>query len=161
MGLITGLDDESIIPTSSSFRSKLFRGSVVLFTGGTVVLGMNLGFRVFRWESAAPYYELLLMKNAVVTCIAAGPPITATVLVCHSAARRAISEIEISSIGDRPAYRRILYLPSPGLIKALSAGTTGTTGTPGRQINRSGLPPYRVTSEAIDILDAFCIFRRP
>lgn len=62
----------------------------------------------------------------------------------------------------RPAgYRRILYLPSPGLIKALSAGTTGTTGTPGRRINRSGLPPYRVTSDAIDILDAFCIFSHP
>ncbi|KOC67085.1 hypothetical protein WH47_11738 [Habropoda laboriosa] len=62
----------------------------------------------------------------------------------------------------RPArYRRILYLPSPGLIKALSAGTTGTTGTPGRRINRSGLPPYRVTSEPIDILAPFCIFSCP
>ncbi|KYQ59199.1 hypothetical protein ALC60_01785, partial [Trachymyrmex zeteki] len=35
------------------------------------------------------------------------------------------------------AYRRILYLPTPGLIKALSAGTTGTTGTPVRNDARN------------------------
>lgn len=48
------------------------------------------------------------------------------------------------------AHRRILYLPTPGLIKALSAGTTGTTGTPGRQINRSGLPPCHLIPEPIN-----------
>ncbi|TGZ57715.1 Uncharacterized protein DBV15_08316 [Temnothorax longispinosus] len=49
------------------------------------------------------------------------------------------------------AYRRILYLPTPGLIKALSDGTTGTTGTPGRQINRSDLPPCHLIPEPINL----------
>ncbi|KAF7381793.1 hypothetical protein HZH68_015666 [Vespula germanica] len=35
--------------------------------------------------------------------------------------------------------------PVSGLIKVFSGSTAGTTGTPGRQINRSGLPPYHLT----------------
>lgn len=74
--------------------------------------------------------------------------------VLHVIPRQGISA---SHFGNRnliywkPAvYRRILYLPTPGLIKALSAGTTGTTGTPGRQINRSGLPPCHLIPEPIN-----------
>ncbi|KAI4503474.1 hypothetical protein M0802_001696 [Mischocyttarus mexicanus] len=57
-----------------------------------------------------------------------------------SPSSRTIFEIETIGISQNTAR-----FPVSGLIKVFSGGTAGTTGTPGRQINRSGLPPYHLT----------------
>ncbi|KAL2722976.1 hypothetical protein V1477_019567 [Vespula maculifrons] len=58
---------------------------------------------------------------------------------------RTISEIEITSLETVGIPQNTAGSPVSGLIKVFSGSTAGTTGTPGRQINRSGLPPYHLT----------------